>query len=349
MQPLLDRQLKASKIIASAEADGRYAPLPLRRIVTDWEVPFDLYVKLVPKGSQEPQFVLCCRRDTAFTEEWWAKLQDLRVPCVYYATADEKLVLQYLNHNLRNFLSDEQAGGEEKVTQICDVSMVWLRHFFHEEKERTGQMMALALENIDDLFDVLQREQATSGFVMNIWRHDQDLYTHSLNICLMGLAFVNYLGWSRSEALAFGLGCLLHDIGMTLIPKPVLQKNEKLTEVEWQMIRKHPTSGFHLLGKFTGLSREVLRMVLEHHENGDGSGYPGGLKMVAIHPWSRILRMLDSYEAITAPRRWRPARGPLEALLIIRRDWQESKKYDLTYLKAFIKFLGGSSPESAPD
>lgn len=82
-------------------------------------------------------------------------------------------------------------------------------------------------------------------------------------------------------------------------------------------------------------------MVLQHHENGDGSGYPKRLKAPNIHAWARILRILDSYEAMTAERPWRPALEPKEALWIMFEDWKKSRLFDQNYLMSFIKFLAG--------
>jgi HD-GYP domain-containing protein (c-di-GMP phosphodiesterase class II) len=80
-------------------------------------------------------------------------------------------------------------------------------------------------------------------------------------------------------------------------------------------------------------------MVLQHHEYGDGSGYPEGLKLAAIHPWARVLRILDSYEALTARRRWRQEHNPSQALWIMRQEWENSVVFDPHYLARFIKFL----------
>ena len=80
-------------------------------------------------------------------------------------------------------------------------------------------------------------------------------------------------------------------------------------------------------------------MVLHHHENGDGSGYPDGLKIDGIHHWARILRILDSYEAMTAERPWRHAMEPKEALWLMRNGWEKNKLFDKNYLQTFIKFL----------
>ena len=71
-------------------------------------------------------------------------------------------------------------------------------------------------------------------------------------------------------------------------------------------------------------------------------GYPDGLKLRQIHPWARILRILDSFEAMVSIRHWRAARPPKEALWSLRRDWEKYRTYDPDYLSHFIKFLAGS-------
>ena len=84
---------------------------------------------------------------------------------------------------------------------------------------------------------------------------------------------------------------------------------------------------------------EVLRLILEHHENADGSGYPQALPLSRQHPWTRIMRVLDSYDSLTINRPYRAAYKPFEAIKIL----QETKGprgpvYDLQTLKNFIRF-----------
>jgi HD-GYP domain-containing protein (c-di-GMP phosphodiesterase class II) len=87
--------------------------------------------------------------------------------------------------------------------------------------------------------------------------------------------------------------------------------------------------------------------VLRHHENGDGSGFPEGLKLSAIHPWARIMRIIDSYDGLTGERPGYSPISPKEALWTMRQHWEESKVYDHYYLLAFIKFLAGHTQGAA--
>ena len=81
-------------------------------------------------------------------------------------------------------------------------------------------------------------------------------------------------------------------------------------------------------------------MVRQHHESSNGSGYPLGLTNDEIHPWARILRILDSYEAMTSLRPWRPPISERQAWRIMASAWVSQGAYDQDYLKSFLVFCG---------
>jgi len=136
---------------------------------------------------------------------------------------------------------------------------------------------------------------------------------------------------------------LLHDIGMTRIPQEIILKEGPLTPGERTEVNQHPALGHRLLSKGTSLAyvpNEVLRLALEHHENADGSGYPLGLPLTRQHAWTRILRLLDSYESLTANRPHRPAYKPFEAVKILQEmRGPRGPQYDPLTLKKFLSFL----------
>jgi HD-GYP domain-containing protein (c-di-GMP phosphodiesterase class II) len=259
-----------------------------------------------------------------------------------YCLADEEVhLMRYLNGNLDKILSDHKLENTAKAGMLYDTTLVWIRHLYIEDKQRVGGQLDLALRFIDGLFACLTNKKSNIALILDIMRRDSSLYSHCLNVCLMGLAFSNYLKWTSRDAQAFGLGAILYDIGMSEINQDILQKKGSLNEEEFEEVRRHPMLGFQILKNYAGISWEPLLMSLQHHENGDGSGYPEGLWLNAIHPWARILRILDSYEAMTAEKCWRPAHPPQKALWMMREDWRKSQKYDANYLQAFIKFLAG--------
>lgn len=303
---------------------------------------FDLFLKTVAKGKTEPKIVRCCASGEKFREDWFWKLEKLNIQWLYFSLADVNQVFDYLQGNLGDFLKDESHSEVEKAQLVCDCTQVWVLHFFSAEQERTGKQISLALSLVDDLLGAVKQVSYNSLLLLELSKQNFFIYTHSVNCCLLGLAFVNYLGWPAGKARNFGLGALIHDIGYTRLPRELLIKPEGPNEDDMTRIQRHPIEGFRMLQSFAHIPWEALQMVLRHHENGDGSGYPEGIKLSAIHPWARIMRIIDSYEDLTSERPWHPPLSPKEALWTMRQHWEKGKIYDYQYLKAFFSFLAGA-------
>ncbi|MFZ5452302.1 MAG: HD-GYP domain-containing protein [Thermodesulfobacteriota bacterium] len=340
---IFQQRLSTKEIIfiPGFEEEGGYAPLPLRNITVGWEAPFDIFLKIQMKGETTPQFIMGCARGEVFQEDWHAKLVELDIPCVYVSLKDMDRLMHYLQYNLKLLLADHSHSDLEKSLRIADATHLWTLNFFNSEIARTGDQVKLALKFLGTLLEVVQDDRHNNLHLVEIRRHSFRLYTHCLNVCLLGLAFTSYLNWSVEDIRGFGLGALIHDIGLIRTPVAILDKKGKLGDEEMNKVKRHPLDGFRMMQSFLHVRWEALKMVLQHHENGDGSGYPQGLKIHGIHPWSRILRILDSYEAMTAARPWRPAMEPKEALWIMRTEWEESKLFDHNFLTTFVKFLAG--------
>lgn len=345
MLDLLQQSVEAKEIIiipGREETEG-YGSLPIGDLAAGWEIPFDIYLKIKKKGETKPRFIRSCARGEVFLEEWHQKLLQLRIPCVYVSLEGMDRVLQYLHHNLEMVLADETQTEKAKSLRVCDATRMWILNFFASEKRRAGQQVNLALKFLDGLFEVIKRDHYHIYYLMEIRRHSYRLYTHCLHVSQLGMAFTRFLGWERVEIQEFGLGALIHDIGLIHTPRLILEKEGPLDPVEMTKVKRHPLDGYLMMQELASLRREALQMVLQHHENGDGSGYCSGLKISAIHPWARILRILDSYEAMTAARPWRPAMEPKEALWIMRTDREKSKLFDHNYPMSFIRFLAGGA------
>jgi HD-GYP domain-containing protein (c-di-GMP phosphodiesterase class II) len=161
-----------------------------------------------------------------------------------------------------------------------------------------------------------------------------------VNICLLGVAMMLFLKKSRRESQLMGMAGLFHDLGMTRLPDEILNKPASLTPEEWDHTKRHPTIGVQLLKSSPAMPAEGLHLVQEHHENADGSGYPLGIPLRRQHPWSRIIRLLDAYDAITSHRVYRPGQSPYAALKTLQeQEGPQGPVFDPHTLKNFIRFL----------
>jgi len=126
------------------------------------------------------------------------------------------------------------------------------------------------------------------------------------------------LGIPKIKLEELELAAVMHDVGMIAIPRNVIMKPEKLSEEEWQEVRRHPEMGYRIARASAELTG-IADYILYHHERWDGKGYPQGLKKESIPLFSRILAVTDAYDAMTHPRPYRSKLSPQEAMTEIER------------------------------
>ena len=142
----------------------------------------------------------------------------------------------------------------------------------------------------------------------------RDPYTigHSIQVADLSLIIGRELEFSERELNLIEFAGLLHDIGKIVVPEAILQKNGKLTNEEWKIIKMHAIHSAKIIEPVRNL-RTVRTWILHHHEKWDGSGYPEGRKAEQIPLQSRILAVCDAYSAMTGDRPYRNALSEEEA------------------------------------
>lgn len=138
----------------------------------------------------------------------------------------------------------------------------------------------------------------------------KDSYTagHSQRVSDMAHRLCELLGLTDREVMKIHIAAHLHDIGKIGVPDAVLNKEGKLTDDEWSLVKKHPQIGANILSKSQSLS-ELAEIVLHHHERVDGKGYPDGLKGDEIPFGAKVIAVCDSIDAMTSDRKYRKALG----------------------------------------
>ncbi len=128
----------------------------------------------------------------------------------------------------------------------------------------------------------------------------------------------------------------LHDIGKIAVADSIILKPGKLTPEEWELVKKHPEVGYRIAKSSIDLAA-IADAILTHHENWDGSGYPEGLKGEEIPLVSRIISIVDAYDAMTNDRPYRKAFTREQAIAEIKR--YSGTKYDPKLVEVFIKIM----------
>ena len=161
---------------------------------------------------------------------------------------------------------------------------------------------------------------------------DAETHGHSERVVTFSLRLGHELGLDKAQLTALEFGALLHDIGKIGVPDAILRKPAKLTEAEWAKMREHPLHGQAILREIEFLEG-AARVVAQHHERWDGSGYPLGLRAEEIDLNARIFAVADAFDAMISDRVYRRGRS-YEAAAAELDAWA-SRQFDPQVVEAF--------------
>jgi hypothetical protein len=151
---------------------------------------------------------------------------------------------------------------------------------------------------------------------------ERDAYTeqHARRVALLAVQIGELLGLHAGHLRTLAIGGLVHDIGKLSIPDTILRKPGALDHEELEVVHRHPESGSRLLQELGGFSPAARRLVHDHHERLDGSGYPRGLTAPDLDLQTRIMAVCDVFDALISARVYRPAWSHDEAVALLRRE-----------------------------
>jgi response regulator RpfG family c-di-GMP phosphodiesterase len=165
---------------------------------------------------------------------------------------------------------------------------------------------SVALENVHLLKDLESAHLETlQSMALILEAKDPYTHGHSERVRNYSVLAAAKLGMSTEDIQTIRLGAMLHDVGKIGVSDAVLNKIEKLTEDEWDAIKRHPIIGYNVLEPVGFITRQHLALVRSHHERLDGSGYPDGLTAESIDDLVRILAVADTYDAMSGDRAYR--------------------------------------------
>ena len=187
------------------------------------------------------------------------------------------------------------------------------------------------------------RSQALASLVRALKEADADTEDHVQRTQKMGALLGARIGLKDAEMAELQLLCLLHDIGKIGIPLEILNKPGKLADQEWAVLRTHPEKGYQIAMSSNEL-KCIAEMVRYHHERWDGKGYPTGLAGEDIPVLSRIISVVDAYDAMVNDRSYRKAMKPEQAQEEIRQN--AGTQFDPGLAAEFLQMLA-ENPELA--
>ncbi|WP_110948167.1 HD-GYP domain-containing protein [Pseudomonas bohemica] len=166
---------------------------------------------------------------------------------------------------------------------------------------------------------------------------DEYTYMHSVAVCALMVALAQRMDLSEEQVREAGVAGLMHDVGKMKIAPAILNKADRLTYDEYEVMKHHPQAGLEILQNCQQVTHAVRDVCLHHHEKVDGSGYPHGLKGEEISLFARMGAICDVYDAVTSDR---PYKRGWNAAQSIREMASWKGHFDETIFQHFVKTVG---------
>lgn len=235
------------------------------------------------------------------TNKYITKLQEIGVFYIY--VEDERL--------------DDVQVEDEQLTELKQVTMKSMSEIVKNIHSCNGKELRQSLGIVEDLVEYIIDLGDVNTSLYDIKTYDNYTYMHSLDTCIM----TSFLGLSSNfkehELKELGVGAVLHDVGKTMVPNKILNKNGRLTEDEFNEIKKHTVYGGEIVRKNMSIPRSVIDIVEQHHERVDGRGYPYGLEGNNISKFAKVVCICDVYDAVSNDRCYRKKFSPNDAYELI--------------------------------
>ena len=313
---------------------SEYTAITKNALIEDTRIGFDLFLKSGSNGHSS--YVLFSRGNEQFSPERKKELISRNAQNLYISATDIDKYLKYQEENLRYIIEDNTTSSLQKSGVLYQVAKNVAKEFLYNPK--SGQHIERVSAWVNNTIHHILENENTLSTLLKIINRDYRLYTHCVNTSVIGLLFGRYLSLKPEELNSIGTGLLLHDIGKVTVPPAVINKRGKLTVNEFKEMKKHPKAGLEILGHRSSVDTLSLKIVIQHHENNDGTGYPYGIGDSDIHLFGHISRIIDVYDAMTTDRHYAFAEKPFAVLSEMKNKM--SNCFDAELLREFICFLG---------
>lgn len=191
---------------------------------------------------------------------------------------------------------------------------------------------------VKECVDSIERNPSAMMWLTKIKHIDQYTAEHCLNVGILAIALGRHLGVGRKHMELLGLCGMLHDVGKMRVDQALINHPGKLTETQFELVKKHAEFGKEVLERDEKLHAEVINAAFSHHERIDGAGYPQGIKADRLSFYTKVVSIVDAYDAMTSRRCYSSGTTSAEALRILYEN--SDSQFDRRLVIKFIECIG---------
>jgi HD-GYP domain-containing protein (c-di-GMP phosphodiesterase class II) len=231
---------------------------------------------------------------------------------------------------------------EKNAAKIYFLSIFHLKEAFEKDQRDEKLKLNTTRRLMQSIFNHVSGNESFVYGLTNIKNYDEYTLNHSVNVCMLSIALGRRLGLSRSELVDLGMAAFFHDLGKLDTPLEILNKPARLSDEEREIMELHPTHGAEKLVRlreFRRLPLTAIHVALEHHIKEDLSGYPHYFKKETTNIFSKIVKVVDYFDAITTKRIYRKKVFTRAEALNLMLE-QIGTEFHPVILKAFVNLMG---------
>ncbi len=235
----------------------------------------------------------------------------------------------------------EIPSQERTAAKVYFLGIIHLKEHFEKGKQEKIKINTTR-RLMQSLFNHIVENESFIYGLTNLKNYDEYTLNHSMNVCTLSIALGRRLGLDRNELVDLGMSAFFHDVGKLETPLEILNKPAKLTDEEREIMEKHVHQGAEKLvqsKEFQNLPLRALHVALEHHVRADLSGYPKAFKRKNLNLFSRIVKIVDYFDAITTPRVYRKKAFTRQEALALMAG-KSGTEFDALIFKVFSNMMG---------
>ncbi len=263
---------------------------------------------------------------------------------VILITENSEITLQLINklylYGIRRVKIKEDDNFIYEQKKLIDSYIVvedQLEDIFEDVKNGKSIDINIVENDIRNFKDNIVEYNDLHSSMRLLYHKDDYTFNHSFAVSILAISFGKWANFSEEDIFQLAMGALLHDIGKLKIDEYIINKPGRLTDKEFLEMKNHPKYGYDILLDTGEVTEEVLKIVLQHHEKIDGTGYPYALRSEEIHEFAKIVAICDIYHALTSKRAYKDGMNPFDAFNIIKND--SFSTLDPYYFHLFLKNL----------
>jgi putative nucleotidyltransferase with HDIG domain len=324
--------------LTSTRCETEHLPIYLDSLRIDTVLNFDLYIRI---GGD---MILYRSADLPFTDKTRQKLLENKVDRLYVDSMSKSKYQRYIEQNLDKILLDESITETKKANILYETSQALMKDVL--QNPSYGENIKRSQNMVSNTVSYILQGQAAFHNLLKISSFDYYTFTHSVNVCTFAVALAQQIGHvDQKSLLELGIGALLHDIGKSKISDRILNKRTSLSPTEFEIMKKHPQWGVEILSETDLVSPVSYFPILQHHERGTGKGYPNGLTFNEMHEYSKIVAIVDTFDAMTTHRVYQ---GAIETFPALKIMFTMPNEYDYEMLRAFAELMGPDGLRATP-